>query len=180
MKRAKWLLAMVAMVAAAPVAMGSALVTKGANEIAVSGNLDFATEQGMEIDVDARYAYFVMNRVALGAKAVMFNNDAVHAFGIGGTLEYNFAMPKSYKPMFGTDMVPYLGLAVDFRQSKLFDDKESAIVFGGEGGVKFFMTDTTAVTLSLVGELATEEIYADDLDATDKDLSLRLGMRFYF
>jgi hypothetical protein len=51
-------------------------------------------------------------------------------------------------------------------------------VLGGETGVKFFLTDSTAINLSLVGEWASEEIYADDLEATDLNLYAKLGMRF--
>ena len=54
------------------------------------------------------------------------------------------------------------------------------MVFGADAGVKFFLTDTTALALSLRGELATEDVYDDDLEATDKNLALLLGMRFYF
>lgn len=180
MKKIVWLLAATAMVAAAHSAMGAALVTKGSNELAVQGKMDFATAQGTEIEVDVRYAYYLIDRFSLGARGTLFNNDAVNHFGIGGMAEYNFALPANYKPLFGTDMVPYLGGGVEYRHAKLFDEKESAVVFVGEGGMKFFLTDSTAITLALVGELATEEIYADDLDATDKDLSLQVGMRFCF
>jgi hypothetical protein len=180
MKKMNYMLLFLAMIIAAPAAMGSALVTKGSNEIAIDGKLDFATEAGIDYELKLRYAYFFWNRVSLGGRMTMHNNDAMNHFGIGAMLEYNFSMPAGYKPMFGTDLVPFLGVGVDYRHAKLFDVKESAVVFIGETGLKFFLTDTTAVTLSLVGELATEEIYADDLDPTDKDLSLQVGMRFYF
>ena len=180
MKKIALLFAATAMAAIAQSAMGAALITKGSNELALQGKMDFATFQGAEIKLDVRYAYFLFDRFSMGAKGTIYNNDAVNHFGIGGLAEYNFALPANYKPMFGTDMVPYLGGGIEYRHAKLFDEKESAVVFVGEGGMKFFLTDTTAITLALVGELATEEIYADDLDATDKDLSLQLGMRMYF
>jgi outer membrane protein W len=180
MKTMKWLALFLAIGLAVPAAMGSALVTKGSNELAVDGKLDFATEAGADFVLKAKYAYFFWDRVAMGARMTMHNNEAMNHFGIGATIEYNFVLARTYKPLFGTDLVPYLGAGVDYRHAKLFDVKESAVVFIGETGLKFFLTDSTAVTLSLVGELATEDIYADDLEATDKDLSLQIGMRFYF
>jgi len=164
----------------AAAAQGAALVTKGANELAAEGKLDFATAAGTDVKLELKYAYFIMDRVSVGAQGVLADNDAVSAYGIGLTAEYNFVLPAGYKPLFGTDLVPYLGIAVDYRHAKLFEESESAVVFGGEAGIKFFLTDTTALALGLVGEYATEEIYVDDLEATDKDLSLQLGMRFYF
>ena len=36
------------------------------------------------------------------------------------------------------------------------------------------------MTLSLLGEIASEDVYVDDQEATNRDLRLLLGMRFYF
>jgi Outer membrane protein beta-barrel domain len=180
MKSIKWFVLALMCSVAVPSAMGSALVTKGSRELALSGMVDFDTEAGTEFDLDIRYAYFFWDRTSVGLRTQMFNNDAVNAFGLGVTAEYNFTLPAKYRPLIGTDFVPYVGVALDYREAKLFDEKQSAGVFGGEAGVKFFLTDSTAITFSLVGELATEDIYADDLDATDKDLGIHLGMRFYF
>ncbi len=180
MKSIKWMVLALMCCAAVPSAMGSALVTKGSRELGIAGMLDFATEAGTEFELDIKYAYFFWDRTSLGLRTQMYNNDAVSAFGIGATAEYNFALPAKYRPLIGTDLVPYIGMAVDYRQAKLFDEKESAGVLGGEAGVKFFLTDSTAINLSLVGEIASEDIYADDLDATNQDLKMLLGMRFYF
>ena len=180
MKSMKWLALALACGVAVPAAMGSALVTKGSSEIAVQGMMDFATFQGVETDLSAKYAYFFWDRIALGARGMVYDNDAVTHFGMGLTGEYNFNLPESVRPLFGTDLVPFLGLAVDYRHADLFDETESALIFGAETGVKFFLTDSTAISLSLVGELATEDVYEDDYDATDKNLDLQIGMHFYF
>ncbi len=155
-------------------------MTKGSRELALAGMLDFDTAAGTDLDLDIKYAYFFWNRTSLGLRFHGDNNDAMSAFGVGGSAEYNFALPAKYRPIIGTDLVPFVGAFLDYRQTKLFDEKEGAAVFGGEAGIKFFLTDSTAVTFSLVGELATEEIYADDLEATDQNLGIQLGMRFYF
>jgi len=180
MKSIKWFVLALICSVAVPSAMGSALVSKGSRELALSGTLDFATEAGTAFDLKAKYAYFFWNRTSLGLRTQMADNDAVSGFGIGVTVEYNFTLPAKYRPIIGTDLVPYVGATLDYRQAKLFDEEENAGVLGGEAGVKFFLTDSTAITLSFVGELASEEIYADDLEATDQDLAMQLGMRFYF
>ncbi|MDY0145805.1 MAG: hypothetical protein RBS84_07435 [Kiritimatiellia bacterium] len=181
MKHIKWFALALVVAVAVPAAMGSALITQGANELAISGMVDFQSGEGTETILDVRYAYFVMDRVALGAKASMQYNDNYRHFGIGGTAEYNFKLPQNFKPLFGTDLVPFLGVALDYRYADIkYVGDESAVVLGGEGGAKFFLTDTTAVTLSLLGEIATEDVYVDDNKATNRDLRLMLGMRFYF
>ena len=180
MRSTRWLAVALMFGMGVSAARGSALVTKGSSEIALEGKLDFATEMGADFDLRAKYAYFLLDRFSMGFRTMAGDNDAVGYFGVGLTAEYNFALSPNYKPIIGTDMVPFLGAFVDYRHADLFEVKEDAGVFGGEVGLKFFLTDSTAITLALVGELATEEIYADDLEATDKDLSLQLGMRFYF
>jgi len=180
MKSIKWFVLALMCSVAVSSAMGSALVTKGSRELALSGIVDFDTASGTEVDMNIKYAYFFWNRTSLGLRTQFYDNDAVNAYGLGVTAEYNFTLPAKYRPLIGTDFVPFIGVAMDYRQAKLFDEKESAGVFSGEAGVKFFLTDSTAVTLSMVGELATEDIYVDDLDATDKNLGIHLGMRFYF
>jgi opacity protein-like surface antigen len=181
MKNMKWLVLGLTLAVAAPSAMGAALVTKGANELAIAGAVDFQSGEGTDFVLDLRYAYFVMDRFSLGTKVSLQNNDFYSHFGIGATAEYNFALPKGFKPLFGTDLVPFLGAAVDYRYSDIDHlGDESAVVLGGEGGLKFFLTDTTAVTLSLLGEIASEDVYVDDQEATNRDLRLLLGMRFYF
>lgn len=181
MKHIKWFALALIVGVAVPSAMGAALITKGANELAIAGMVDFQSGEGPESILDVRYAYFVMDRVALGTKVSLQYNDYYRHFGIGATAEYNFQLPEGVKPLFGTDLVPFLGVALDYRYADIdYIGDESAVVLGGEGGLKFFLTDTTAVTLSLLGEVATEDVYVDDDEATNRDLRLLLGMRFYF
>lgn len=180
MKSVKWLVLAWACGLAVSAAQGAALVSKGANELALDGKLDFATESGRDVVLRVKYAYFPMNRFSIGPRVALRDNDAVNYYGVGVALEYNFGLPANYRPLIGTDMVPYLGAGADYRHAKLFDETESAGVLTGETGLKFFLTDTTAIVLALVGEWASEDIYADDLEATDLDLSLNLGMRLYF
>ena len=133
-------------------------------------------------DLGVKYAYFFWDRISLGARWTCGRQrcgDLLAGLGLTGRIQLHPA-GRIGGPLFGTDLVPYPGRGVDYRHAKLFDVTENAVVFGGEAGVKFFLTDSTAINLSLVGELATEDIYADDLEATDLNLCLQLGMRFYF
>jgi hypothetical protein len=185
MKTKAWLMALVVGMSAAA-APGAALITKGVNEVAAAGKLDFGGALGTEYNLDLRYGYFVIDRLTVGTRATMANNDYTEHFGLGLLSEYNFRLPTGWKPLFGTDLVPYLGMMLDYRYSHIrnppsgFDESGGAGVLGGEAGLKFFLTDSTALTLALIGELATSEIYEDDGEATDKELYLQLGMRFYF
>ena len=172
--------AILALLAAAPSASAKALVTQGSSELGISGLLDIESALGTDIQLDLRYAYFFIDRFSVGAVGGFGDNDAVTRFNLGLVSEYNFALPDSYRPLVGTDFVPFVGLGIGFLYADLYSGDETAVVFSGETGVKFFLSDSTAVTLSLLGQFATEDVFADDTKATDVDLSLRLGMRFHF
>lgn len=172
--------ALLALLAAAPSASAKALVTQGSSELGVSGLVDIESALGTDIQLDLRYAYFFFDRFSFGAAGGFGDNDAVTRFNLGLVSEYNFALPDDYRPLIGTDFVPFVGIGVGFLYADLYSGDETAVVFSGETGVKFFLSDATAVTLSLLGQFATEDVFADDSKATDTDLSLRLGMRFHF
>lgn len=171
--------------AAAPVlrpsvARAGGLITQGSSELGVEGGLDFSSAVGTDVSIDVRYAYFFWDRISLGGVAGFGDNDATTAFKLGGVGEYNFKLPDNYQPIIGTDFVPFAGLGLAYQYVDIYHKHENALVFTGEGGVKFFLTDSAAILLSGVFDLATEKIFADDDEAKRWNLALRLGMRFYF
>ena len=179
MKNMKWLV-VAAMCSLGVPAMGAALLTQGSQEIGISGSLVDSSVGGTAFDISGNYAYFFLDRFSLGVRAKGGNNDWWSYFGFGLTSEYNFRMPEGFQPLFGTDFVPFfLGAAVDYQNTNL-DDAQNAAVFSAEGGCKFFLTDSTALVLSLVGEAGTEDIYYDKDEPTNKNLKAQLGLRFYF
>lgn len=182
MKSINWLALALAMGLSVPAARGEALLTKSTSELAIGGNLDFQSGEGTEFLLDLRYAYFVIDRLSLGTRVTVSDTEYDNYYSLGLVGEYNFQLPASLKPLFGADLVPYLGAMMDYRHASYegISKDESAGVFGGEAGLKFFLTDTAAVSLGLVGEVATEDIFVDGNELTNLNLALQLGMRFYF
>ena len=180
MKSMKWMAVALAGCLFVPAALGAALLTQGSNELGLAGQLDTSGVGGTDVDVQCKYAYFFWDRASLGLRASFGNNDWWSYFGLGTTAEYNFSMPQGYRPLIGTDLVPlFLGAAIDYRHVKL-DDDENALVFSLEAGTKLFLTDSTAVVFSMIGELGSDDIYYDEDEPTDKNLLFQLGLRFYF
>ncbi len=172
--------AILALLAAAPFASAKALVTQGSSELGVSGFLDIESALGTDVQFDLRYAYFFFDRFSLGVVGGFGDNDAATRFDLSLAAEYNFALPDAYRPLVGTDFVPFVGVGVGVLYADLYPGDETAAVFTGEAGAKFFLSDSAAVTAALLGQVATDDVFADDSKATNVDLSLRLGMRFYF
>ena len=161
-------------------ARAGALVTQGSSELGVEGGLDFASAVGTDVSLDIRYAYFVVDRLSLGGVAGFGDNDAATSFKFGGVGEYNFALPDNYQPVIGTDFVPFVGFGLSYQHVDIHHEKENALVFTTEAGLKFFLTDSAAIITSGIFDLATEDIFPDDDDANKWNFALNLGMRFYF
>lgn len=157
-----------------------ALISKGSSELGMDGMLDFTSAAGTEVALQIRYGYFFWDQISLGLVGGFGDNDAMTAFQLGVSGEYNYRISDEYRPIIGTDFVPFVGVGVGYQYVDIYHENENVVVFSAEGGTKFFLTDSAAITLSMVLEGATERIYADDEDADAWDCYLKLGMRFYF
>ncbi|MBR4253006.1 MAG: outer membrane beta-barrel protein [Kiritimatiellae bacterium] len=166
--------------AAAFSAHAEALVTKGSSELGIGGNLDFKSAVGTDVSLGVRYAYFFWDQISLGGTVGVADNDAATSFKIGGVGEYNFKLSDNYQPVIGTDLVPFVGLGLSYQHVDIHHEKENALVFTTEAGIKFFLTDSAAVITSGIFDLATKDIFPDDDDANKWNFALNLGMRFYF
>lgn len=170
----------VAIAAAARPVQAEGLVSQGSSELGIGGLFDFTSAVGPDFGLDLRYSYFFWDRISLGGVAGFSHNDAASGIKVGGVGEYNFQLPEGYEPLIGTDFIPFIGLGLAYQYADVYHEHESALVFTTEGGVKFFLTDSAAVTLSAILDLATEKIFPDDNDANMWNVEFQLGMRFYF
>lgn len=169
-----------ALFAIAPSTHARALVGAGSQEIAASGMLDFASEVGTQTSLDARYSYFVVDQFSIGAGGGFSDNDYATQIRLGFVAEWNFLLSDDYRPLIGTDFVPFIGGGVGLQYTDSDDDDVMAGVLSGEVGTKFFLADDFALTASCLGQLASDDIFMNDRKASSADISLRLGMRFYF
>lgn len=157
-----------------------ALVTEGSNEIGASGYVDFESEVGLQSALDLRYAYFFLDKFSVGGVGGFSDNDYYTHIRLGLVCEYNFPLSDDYRPLVGTDFVPFIGLGAGLQYADSDDDDVLAGVLFPELGTKFFLSDDFALTASVLAQFASDDVFMDDHKATSTDISLRLGMRFYF
>ena len=149
--------------------------TEGTSELSVSGLLDFKSANGTLTDINLFYGYFVMDYLEAGLAGSFMNGNAVRTWALGPKAEYNFDI--------GYSAVPFVGGSLMFAASKLKEEEKSdtAVIAGAEAGAKFFITEYAAISAALVGEIATDDIYASSDDEMDSiDLRFELGMRIFF
>jgi hypothetical protein len=153
------------------------LLSRGTQELALSGLLDFENRGDVTLDLIGRYGYFLRDNLEVGGVAQFSGNfDDAFRYGLGGFAEYHF--PHLLTPR----VVPYVGADVllSFVDTD-FGDDNAALTFEPRVGLKWFIRDYFAVETHVFGALATDDLYQNKEDELDfYDVGLRLGIRVYF
>jgi hypothetical protein len=153
------------------------LLSRGTQELALSGLLDFENRGDTTLDLIGRYGYFLRDNLEVGGVAAFSGNfDDAFRYGLGGFAEYHFPQ------LLTESVVPYLGADVllSFVDTD-FGDDNAALTFEPRAGLKWFIRDYFALETHVFVAIATDDLYQNDRDDLDSyDVGLRLGIRVYF
>jgi hypothetical protein len=174
----KWM-TILAVCSMAVTGFGAAMM-QDTSELALDGTLDFDSANGTQILLDVFYGYFVMDYLEVGPTVSFVNQDDLTAWRLGVQGEYDFDL--------GTELVPFVGLSLKYAQldadtieGETVDVADSALVFGGTAGAKYFITEDVAISADLAFDWATDKIYPkDNFEYQSTDARLELGLRFFF
>jgi len=146
---------------------------EGSTEFGVQGKVEFESAVGTDISVSLRAGHFVADGIQVGAFGSFADNDVDTRWGVGVFGEYNL--------LTGGAVVPFVGISGAYNRSEPSGLKNTdAFVLGAEAGGKYFLTANTALTLSYLFELSSDDIFVDDDQLEDTNHSILLGLRFYF
>jgi outer membrane protein W len=150
-----------------------ASLKQGTQEIVVEGLFDADGAAGDELDLSLKYGQFIQDNIEVGAFAGFSDNDVVNTYEIGGFGEYNIDL--------GNELVPYVGAGIGWISLEADDSDADEDGYGiyGEVGVKYFLAENVAVSAAGIYEWASEDVYVEDGEATDDNITLNLAMRFY-
>ncbi len=155
-------------------------IDAGTIEMGVDMELDFNGANGTTYSGDLRGGYFVVDGVLVGGCMGFQADDDWTGFGLHAFLEQHFETD--------TPWIPYVGGSLGFEYCSYeyraddvkISESDNALVLGLSAGVKFFITETTALDLGLALDIASEDIYhASDGDGDNVDATLGLGLRFF-
>ena len=153
----------------------------GTKSLALSGSYDANHPLDYQLTLNAGYGYFFWDNIELSVVGGWTSNDLIDTYTLGVAGEYNIQT--------GSPWVPYLLAGVLWSGMEIDDDvyndvddmDEDAWIGRFGGGIKYFMRDGVALSLSLNYDYATDDIYAsDDGDMDDYNWTALLGLRFYF
>jgi hypothetical protein len=157
-------------------------------ELALNGTVDFFTNDGTLVALNAFFGYFVIDYLELGPRVSFWGDGDRTAWALGLKGEYNFDT--------GTEFIPFVGLALDY--ANVSDESSGQIVFTEDGqvtegeieeaalvseflvGCKYFIKEDVAISAAFAFDWATGEIYVDGDDAQSVDARVELGLRLFF
>jgi hypothetical protein len=156
------------------------LLSKGTQELSVSGRLELPESDELDYDIDGSYGYFFRDGWEVGVQVLAADFGGRDRLEISGFTEYNFKRQ--------TNIVPYLGGAIGLVTADFDNDvvlsttinDDDGLVFDMEGGVKFFVRPYMAVSLAINFKFATDDVFATDNSVEDNLTSVKIGMRYYF
>ncbi len=146
---------------------------KGSSELGVQGNVEFESAVGTDVNVGFRGGHYIADGIQIGTFGSFSDNDVDTRWGVGVYGEYNV--------IGAGPVVPFVGLSGAYNRSEPSGLSNSdAFVLGGEAGTKYFLTGSTALTLSYLFEFASDDIFADNSNLKDTNHNILLGLRFHF
>ncbi len=174
MKKMLLMAAMVTVLATSGLAVNN--LWQGTSEIGGGGLLDFTSINGRVLSLSGQYGYFVIDLLEVAGRVRILDNDNETLWSFGPRAEYNFETE--------TDVIPYVGVSLEFGHAKYqnIDDAEekNCAIFGGQLGIKFFVTDNLSIVPAIEGEVATTDFFArnDELEAANATVTL--ATRYFF
>ena len=171
-------LLVIALVALCAAGSYASMLPADTAEVFVTGMLDLETANDTLIDLTFGYGYFFVDYLETGWRVGLEDDDAHTAYSLGGFAEYNFDL--------GIELMPFVGasldlVSVDMHDTGDDDGDKTAGVLGIQGGAKYFITESLAVSTALVVERATKDIYpVDDAITSKTNIKFEVGMRYFY
>ena len=150
------------------------MLSKGTMELDIAGNYDPKGSAGNQIWTALGFGYFVIDNLELAAAGAFIYDD----YEIG----YHPAVGAQYNLNLGCKLVPFIGLNLgwgiwDYKNIENTD----GFVYGGEVGVKYFITDSLALSASIDYDLSTGKIWTEkDGNMVDNNWGVNWGLRYFF
>lgn len=149
------------------------------HELSLHFSPDFEGPIGDTIFLQAGYGVFVRDGIEIrGTLSHTVLEDIA-----GEDTDYRSSeagIAGEYHIDLGGNFVPYLGLGLGWHRSQFADLDESALVYGPRFGMKYFVADNVALDLEITYKFGSADVFINDFQAEDTDLSSLVGFRALF
>lgn len=150
------------------------MLSKGTKELEIQGNFDPDGAAGTQIWTGLGLGYFVVDNFEL-AIAGTFNYDDYKT-------GYQPAVGAQYNLNLGCKLVPFAGVNVgwsiwNYQDGENTDD----FVYGAEAGLKYFITESLALSVSVDYDRSTGDIWMEkNGKMVDTNWGVLWGLRYFF
>ena len=137
-------------------------------------NFDPASSLGTVIDAELTVGQYLRQGFMVGGFGGILDNDYWTVWSLGATVKWHF-LDDGTSPF-----SPFLGADLGVAKYETFADDATALFVGGYIGFDFFLTENAAVETKLNARFATDDIYSDDDGPTSSDITVKIGLMFFF
>ncbi|MCX6992727.1 MAG: hypothetical protein NT011_06230 [Kiritimatiellaeota bacterium] len=150
------------------------MLSKGTKELDISGNFDPKGSAGTQIFTALGFGYFVVDNLELEVAGAFIYDDYERGYHPAIGAQYNFNL--------GCKLVPFIGINLGWG---IWDYKDVAdtdgFVYGGEAGLKYFITDSLALSASIDYDLSPGNIWMEKGgDMVGSNWGVNWGLRYFF
>ena len=151
------------------------MLSQGTKELELEGGFDDKTAAGNQVWIGLGFGYFVIDNLELIAAGYFVHDDY--------TIGYHPAVGAQYNFNLGYKLVPFVGINLGWGiwdYKKGMEDMDG-FVYGGEAGVKYFVTESLALSASVDYDLSTGDIWMEENGKmVNNNWGVRWGLRYYF
>lgn len=170
---------LIALIFMLPPVIAQAPELNGKNELSLHGGFDYQGPNGDKIDLEVGYGWYLRDDLLVGGEFQWALLEDISSKG--GDYRSQQASVVAVMLFIGdSELVPYAGLEIGFRNSKFEDLDESSLIVGGRVGAHYFLTESVSIDGSLSWLLADKEVFIVDFEAEDQYIYPSIGVNAVF
>ncbi len=162
-----------------PPVIAQAPQLNGKTELSLHGGFDYQGPNGDKIDLEVGYGWYLRDDLLVGGEFQWALLEDISSKG-GDYRSQQASMVAVMLFIGDSELVPYAGLELGFRNSKFEDLDESGLIAGGRVGARYFLTESVSIDGSLSWLLADKEVFIVDFEAEDQYLYPSIGINAVF
>lgn len=150
------------------------LLSQGTMELDITGNFDPKGSAGSQIWAGLGCGYYVIDNLEVDAAFAFINDDYETGYHPAIGSQYNFNL--------GYKLVPFVGINLGWGiwNYKEIED-ENGFVYGGEAGLKYFLTDSLALSAAVDYDQSAGDIWMEkDGKMVDHNWGVNWNLRYNF
>ena len=150
------------------------MLSKGTMELEFEGNYDPKGAAGNQFFVAPGFGYYVVDNLELAVAGAFIYDD----YETG----YHPALGAQYNINLGNKLVPFVGINLGWGIWRYKEvDNIDGFVYGAEAGLKYFLTDSLALAVSVDYDLSTDDLWMEkNGKMVDNNWGIAWGLRYNF